>query len=98
MASAPTTEEISSDTATPADESSALEWIVEILSRTGKEKWSPAADFKKHGKLAPVTCEKAIQVVKLRQRIANSDFNRDQRWVYRIRNIRTDAVLMGAVL
>jgi hypothetical protein len=84
---------------TPAeeeDDTKAPIWIVEIwelLNSKGKEsgRWIAAADFKKRGVIVPVPLAKAVAIAKQRQ-MMRSDF------VYRVRNLQTDASIMAAVL
>lgn len=81
---------------TPAeeeDDTKAPIWIVEIWerSKSDKERWVAAADFKKRGVIVPVPLAKAVAVAKQRQ-MMRSDF------VYRVRNLQTDASIMAAVL
>lgn len=90
-----------------ADEEKRPEWVVEIFNtqqriltnidlpcrpgREDKRKWTPAADFKKNGITLPVDINRAIEIAKKRQSM-RTDFT------YRVRNIRTGAIIMAAVL
>jgi hypothetical protein len=78
------------------DDTKAPIWIVEVWKKdNAREKYAVAADFKKHGVIVPVGLEKAMEIARHRQ----NDFpGREGEYVYRIRNIHTNAVLMAAVL
>jgi hypothetical protein len=83
---------------TPAeqqDDAQAPIWIVEIWEvrdRTGDTgRWKTAQDFRKHGVTVPVLLEKAISIARTRQQM-RADF------VYRVRNIQSNASIMAAVL